>query len=241
MLTNIIKVETRLFFREPGVWLLTILLPTIVLVVVGLLFGVKADPSLGGQRWIDIFAPSMVVMTLAILGVNTMPARLVKYREKGVMRRLSTTPASARSVLIAQLVVNMGVAVVSLVVLMVVGNVVLEIPFPKDLIGFAVAFLLGMSALFALGLLVAAVAPTAGIASALFVPLFALVMFLGGVYLPRQMLPDLLIRIGDYTPPSVQALLDAWSGTPPQLAQLAAMGLITVVAGAAAARRFRWE
>lgn len=28
MLTKLIKVETRLFFREPGVWPLTILLPT---------------------------------------------------------------------------------------------------------------------------------------------------------------------------------------------------------------------
>jgi ABC-2 type transport system permease protein len=241
MLTKLMAVEARLFFREPGVWLLTILLPTIVLVAVGLVFGVEADPTLGGQRWIDIFAPSMVVMTLAILGVNLLPARLVKYREKGVLRRLSTTPASPRSLLIAQLVVNMGVAVVSLAVLLVVGNLVFEIPMPKDPIGFAVAFLLGMSALFALGLLVAAVSPSGGIASALFVPLFALVMLLGGVYLPRMMLPELLIRLGDYTPPGVQALLDAWTGTSPQLPQLAVMALITVVAGTVAARRFHWE
>ncbi len=241
MLTKTVAVEAKLFFREPGVWLLAILLPTFVLVVVGLLFGTDPDPDLGGRRWIDIFAPSMVVMTLAVLGVNTLPGRLVKYREKGVMRRLSTTPASPRSLLIAQLAVNMGVAVVSLIVLIVVGNLVLQIPLPKDLIGFAVAFLLGMSALFALGLLVAAVAPTPGIATAMFVPLFALVMFLGGVYLPRAMLPDFLIRISDYTPPGVQALLDAWSGTSPQPAQLAVMALITVLAGAVASRRFRWE
>jgi ABC-2 type transport system permease protein len=183
----------------------------------------------------------MVVMTLAILGVNLLPARLVKYRDQGVLRRLSTTPASPRSLLVAQLVVNMGVALVSLIVLIVVGRLVLEIPLPKDLVGFTIAFLLGMSALFALGLLVAAVAPTAGIATALFVPLFALVMFLGGVYLPRMMLPELLIRIGDYTPPGIQALLDSWSGTPPEPAQLAVMGLITVLAGTVAARRFRWE
>jgi ABC-2 type transport system permease protein len=241
MLTRITAVEAKLFFREPGVWLLTILLPTFVLVVVGLLFGTTPDPDLGGRRWIDIFAPSMVVMTLAILGVNTLPARLVKYREKGVLRRMSTTPANPRSLLIAQLIVNMGVAVVSVVVLIVVGNVVLQIPLPKDLIGFAAAFLLGMSALFSLGLLVAAVAPTTGTATALFVPLFALVMFLGGVYLPRMLLPEFLIRIGDFTPPGVQALLDAWSGTSPQLTQLAVMGIITVAAGATAARRFRWE
>ena len=241
MLSKLTAVEARLFFREPGVWLLTILLPTIVLVIVGLMFGTDPDPALGGRRWIDIFAPSMVVMNLAILGVNTLPARLVKYREKGVLRRLSTTPASPWSLLVAQLLVNMGVAIVSLGLLIVVGNVVLQVPLPKDLIGFTVAFVLGMSALFALGLLVAAVSPTTGIATALFVPLFALVMFLGGVYLPRQMLPEFLIRIGDYTPPGVQGLLDAWSGTSPQLTQLAVMALITVVAGAAASRRFRWE
>jgi ABC-2 type transport system permease protein len=241
MLTKITAVEARLFFREPGVWLLTILLPTIVLVVVGSLFGTEADPALGGRRWIDIFAPSMVVMTLAILGVNTLPARLVKYREKGVLRRLSTTPADPWSLLTAQLIVNMGVAVVSVIILIGVGNVVFGIPFPQDPLGFAAAFVLGMSALFALGLLVAAVAPTPGMATALFVPLFALVMFLGGVYLPRQMLPDFLIRLGDYTPPGVQALLDAWQGTSPQLSQLAVMALVTAVAGFAAARRFRWE
>ena len=74
MLTKTVAVEAKLFFREPGVWLLAILLPTFVLVVVGLLFGTEPDPDLGGRRWIDIFAPSMVVMTLAILGVNTLPA-----------------------------------------------------------------------------------------------------------------------------------------------------------------------
>ena len=195
MLTKILVVEAKLFFREPAVWLLTILLPTFVLVIVGLLFGRDPDPALGGRRWIDTFAPSMVVMTLAILGVNLLPARLVKYREKGVLRRLSTTPANPWSLLTAQLAVNMAVAVASLVFLIVVGNVVLQIPFPLDPIGFAVAFLVGMSALFSLGVLVAAISPTTGIATALFIPLFALVMFLGGVYLPRMWLPEFLIRI----------------------------------------------
>ena len=83
----------------------------------------------------------MVVMTLAILGVNTLPARLVKYREKGVLRRLSTTPANPRSLLVAQLIVNMGVASSASSVLLVVGNLVFQIPLPQDLIGFAAAFL----------------------------------------------------------------------------------------------------
>ena len=66
-------------------------------------------------------------------------------------------------------------------------------------------------------------------------------MFLGGVYLPRTMLPEFLIRIGDYTPPGVQALLDAWWGRRRSPPSWPSWPLITVVAGAVAARRFRWE
>jgi hypothetical protein len=46
MLSKITAVEAKLFFREPGIWLLTILLPTFVRVVVGLLFG--GEPT---TRW----------------------------------------------------------------------------------------------------------------------------------------------------------------------------------------------
>ena len=98
-----------------------------------------------------------------------------------------------------------------------------------------------MSSLFALGLLVAAVAPTSGVANAMIWPIFIAVMFLGGVYLPRWLLPEAVVKIGDFTPPGVQAMLDAWLGTAPQLLPLVIMAAITVVAGTAAARLFRWE
>jgi ABC-2 type transport system permease protein len=80
------------------------------------------------------------------------------------------------------------------------------------------------------------------------------VMFAGGVYLPRFLIPEFLIRLGDYTPPGVQALLETWSSDaavtatigagaagPPLLLQLGIMALVGLVAGGAAARLFRWE
>ena len=87
-----------------------------------------------------------------------------------------------------------------------------------------------MTSLFAIGLLVAAVAPSSRVATAIAIPMFFVVMFLGGVYLPRVYLPDILVRIGDFTPPGVQGLQDAWLGTAPQLAPLLGMAILTVVA-----------
>ena len=83
--------------------------------------------------------------------------------------------------------------------------------------------------------------PSNRTATALAIPLFFVVMFLGGVYLPRVFLPDILVRIGEFTPPSVQGLQDAWLGTAPQLGPLVGMAIITVVLGALAVRLFRWE
>lgn len=70
--------------------------------------------------------------------------------------------------------------------------------------------------------------------------MFFTAMFLGGVYFPRFLLPDVLIRVGDFMPPGVQALQDAWTGTGPQPPHLAVMAAITTVAGLAAAK-LRWE
>jgi ABC-2 type transport system permease protein len=118
-----------------------------------------------------------------------------------------------------------AVAAVSLLV--IVGNLAFQIPLPQAPARLLAAFLFGMTSLFALGLLAAAVAPTARAGAAFIVPLFILVMFLGGVYVPRMFLPDFLVRIGEYTPPGVQALLDAWMGTAPQPLQLVIMAAIT--------------
>ena len=241
-LRKITAIEAKLMLREPGILLVGLLLPSIVLLAIGVIFAPhEPDPLLGGRRFIDLLAPSMLVITLATLGVNTMPARLVKDRESGVLRRLSTTPVQPSTLVVAQLLVNMAVAIGGTVVLIVAGNLAFQIPVPQDMIGFGVAFLLGMSALFALGLLVAAIAPSAGAATALILPVFVAVMLLGGVYLPRWLLPEILVRIGDVTPPGVQAMVDAWSGTAPQLVPLAIMAAITLAAGTAAARLFRWE
>ena len=183
-LAKITAVEARLLFREPGTWIIGLLLPAIVLLVIGLIFAPHTpDPALGGQRFIDLLAPSMVVISLATLGISTMPARLVKYRELGVLRRLSTTPVEPSALLVAQLLINVVVAIGGLIVVIVVGNLAFQIPLPQHLLGFVAAFLLGVSSLFAIGLLVAAVAPSSTVANALDLA------DLRGGHVPRRRLP----------------------------------------------------
>lgn len=239
---QILKIEARLYLRDLPSMLSTLGLPTLILVVLGLIPAMrKPDPLFDGQSFVVYFAPSLLVITLTMAGLNVLPTVLATYRERGVLRRLSTTPASPAALLAAQLVITLAAILASAVLLVLVARLAFAVPLPRHPFGFGAAFVLGTAALLALGLLVAAVARTTRAAQALAVPLFLLTMFFGGVYLPRFLLPDFLVRVGDYTPPGVQALLDAWTGTAPQPLHLLTMAVVAVVAGSLAARLFRWE
>ena len=139
----------------------------VILLIFGSIFGAtEPDPALGGLRFIDVFVPSLVVITVGTLGIQTLPIRLATYREKGVLRRLATTPVRPLRLLVAQLAIYMVTAVIALVLLVIVANVAYRVPLPVQPVYYIVAFLLGMGSLFAIGLLVAALAPSSRVATA---------------------------------------------------------------------------
>jgi ABC-2 type transport system permease protein len=238
---TLIVTEGKLLFRDPISWLAAIALPSAILLIFGAIFPPEPDPALGGQRWLDLFVPSLVVISTATLAIQTLPIRLATYREKGILRRFSTTPAHPARLLVAQLVIYTVTAVVGMILLVVVGYLAFQIPLPVNPLAYVGAFAVGMAALLAIGLLIASLAPSSGVATAIAIPSFFVVMFLGGVYLPRYLLPEVLIEIGNFTPPGVQGLQDAWLGTAPQLLPVVVLAGITVVLGTVAARVFRWE
>jgi ABC-2 type transport system permease protein len=241
-LGKLIQIEARLFLRDPMSFTVGLLLPTVVLIGLGAVPMLREPAEdMGGQRFVDYFAPSVIVMAVGVIGLTNLPAVLAAYREQGVLRRMSTTPVHPVKLLLAQLVVNLGASLLSAALVIVAGKLVYDVPLPEHAWGFAIAFVLGITAVFALGMLVAALAPTARAASGLSTVLFMTAMFFGGVYLPRFMLPDAVARIGDFVPPGVQSLLDAWTGTAPAVVPLVVMAATAIAAGALAARIFKWE
>ena len=237
------KTEAKLLAREPLLLFFALAFPSLLLAVMGLIPALtQPDPNFGGARFLDIFAPSIIVLTLAMIALQGMANVLATYREQGVLRRLSVTPVSPAIVLVAQLIANVVIAVVSTTLVIAIGRIAFDVPLPQHLLGFVVAYLVGMTALFGIGMIIAAVSPTARVAQGLATMAYLIVIFFGGVMLPRFLLPDVIVRLGAYVPPGVQPLLDAWIGTaPPEGLHLLIMAGIAIVAAAAAARLFRWE
>lgn len=242
-LGKLTAVEAKLFSREPAAAVYGLAFPTVMLVIFGSLPSMRAASStLGGLRIIDVYLPILIGLGLATLALNTLPGFLANYREKGVLRRLSTTPVNPARVLAAQLAVNVLAAMVSIASLIGIGHVAFGVVLPRQFVGFLVTLVLLVTSLYTLGLLIASVAPTnraaAGIGTLLYLPM----MFTAGLWTPG-FTPVLIHRIGEFTPlgAGVQALQQVWAGQWPQPLLLAVLVGYTVLAGALATKLFRWE
>jgi ABC-2 type transport system permease protein len=238
-LRKMVGVELKLTLRDGPVSLVSIAFPLGVVVI----FGLIADPAHNSDSIIYYFPSMALAMGLGVLSFSLMPTQLATYREKGILRRMATTPVHPSRLLGAQLVVNLLVVLAAIVLVVTVGRLGVGFPLPKQPIGFALTALIGGVALLAIGLFIAAVAPSARVATGIGVAFYFVNLALGGVFVPKEVLPPTLARIGDFMPVGalLQALRDSWAGQWPHLVNLLVLLLIIPTFGLAALRLFRWE
>jgi ABC-2 type transport system permease protein len=243
-LRKLTLVEFKLFLRDPAAAFFSLAFPPLLLVILGSIPAFREpDKDIGGARLIDLYVPIVLGLVLAMLALSTMPTYLASYRERGILRRLATTPVQPGRLLLAQMAMNLVTAVVMVVVVLAVGAAFFGADLPPNPLGFLASVVLATASLFALGLVVAALAPGGRVAAGIGAILFYPMNFFAGLWLPRDAMPEVLRRIGDFTPlgAGVQSLQDSLSGAWPRPLNLAVLAVIAVVASLAAARWFRWE
>jgi ABC-2 type transport system permease protein len=132
--------------------------------------------------------------------------------------------------------------VLSVALVVTVVRFVFHVPAPVEAGWFLLSVLLGIGALFALGLLAAALAPSARSAAGLGFLLFFPNMFLAGVYFPTDEMSPVMRQIGNFSPlgSALHAVRDSWMGLEPRPEYLGIMAAWALICGALAVRFFRW-
>jgi ABC-2 type transport system permease protein len=239
----LLRTELKLFLREPMLIFWGLLFPIALLVVLGLAGGNKHLHSLGGLRLIVVYTPVVMMFTLVILGLSALPAALASYRDKGYLRRLSTTPVGAARLLAAQIAIIVGLASCVVILILLVSHFAFSVPLPQEVGGFILAILLTMGAVVALGTLITALAPSQRIATAAGGLLLFPLMFFAGLWVPQQEMGSGLRDFSHYTPlgAATPAMQNAIAGQWPGTTHLLVLAGYAVLISALAVRLFRWE
>ncbi|TDC97818.1 ABC transporter permease [Actinomadura sp. 7K507] len=242
--TAVVRAEFRLFLREPFSLFWIVLFPSILLGILGLIPSFREpDPGLGGNRVIDVYVPVTVLVAMIMAGLMALPPVLSGYREHGILRRMSTTPVRPASLLAAQIVLHFAAALGSALLAIAVGRVAFDVALPGHIPGYLAVLLLGALSALALGSAITAVTRTAKATNVAGMIVVFPTMFLAGVWIPVQAMPDVLQRVVEYFPfgAASQALGQASGGGWPDWTHLGVIAAWSAVLIAAAARWFRWE
>ncbi|MGZ2357522.1 ABC transporter permease [Streptomyces sp. 372A] len=240
----VLKAETRLFLREPGSLFWIVVFPTVLLAILGLVPSFRAhDDGLGGRRVIDLYVPVAVLLALIMSGLQAMPPVLTGYRERGILRRMSTTPVRPSALLGAQIALHGAAALLSALLVVAVGRIAYGVRLPDQPSGYLLALLLAVACVLAIGSLICALSRTTKIAAAAGSLVYFSMMFTAGVWVPVQAMPDALRRVVQATPfgAASQALDQAARGDWPAWAHLGAVAAWAIAAGWTAIRTFRWQ
>ncbi len=243
--TALTRTQSKAFLREPLSVFFGLVFPSVLLMVIGLVYPGATDPepAFNGRSLVDVYAVTSIVLGLITVAIFLLPVALGGDRERGILRRLSTTPAHPRALVTAHLVVQLAVVTMATIAAVTVGMLLFGIAFPASIGWFIVSFALGAISLLAVGLLIGAVVPTANSGQGLGMMVYFPLLFFAGVYIPLEVMPEGVRAISGWTPAgaAVEALTESWMGNTPATSSLLIMTAYALVAAVLAVRFFQWE
>ena len=195
--------------------------------------------------YIDFLVPGIVGMTVMQLGLFGVAFGFVHLKRTGALRRLFATPTSPAYFLGAQVASRLIICVVQVAILLGIG-IWFGLQMFGDYATLAVIVLLAAIIFLAVGFAIAGWAKNedqaAPVANLISLPM----MFLSGVFFPRDAMPDFLASITQYMPltyvnEALRAVVNDGAGVMSLGPQLLGMGVWAIITFVIAIRLFRWE
>jgi ABC-2 type transport system permease protein len=243
-LKQLFWVDLKLYFREPVAAFFTLAFPALMVVLFGAIYGNKPDPLFEGRGAMDISMPAYTALVLALVGLLSVPIATAAYRERGVLRRFRATPLKPTTYIVADILANLLMTALGMMALVAFGWALYRVRLEGRPLDVALALILSALAMFAVGYLIAGLAPGARSAQIVGMAILYPMIFLSGATVPLEVMPRSVERISNFLPLTyaVRLLRGMWFGEPwgDHLLDVGVLAGVLIVCGSLASRFFRW-
>jgi ABC-2 type transport system permease protein len=209
------------------------------------MYGNKPVEAFGGKGTIDMLIPALTAMIIATSGLMVVTITLATYREKGILRRLRTTPVKPLTVMIAQVVVVFMMTALGMLLVIGAGKLVYHVKFDGNAFSLLVGFVLCCLSFFGIGFIIAGTMPTARTAQIVALILLYPMIYLSGAAMPRALLPETIQKFSTVLPLTyvVNLLNGLWVGEAwgEHLLEVGVLVGMLLVGVAVSVKTFRWE
>lgn len=197
---KLLKTELKLSFRGMDMLIFAVILPLILLVILGIIYGEK--PAFEGATYsmIDQSFGALITISICAGGVMGLPIVISDYRSKQILKRFKVTPINPITILLVELTVYFIYALISFITLLLLGNLLFGFKIQGTLLKVLFWWSMVLVSMFSIGLMVGGLAKNAKragvIASALYFPM----LIFSGATLPYEVMPHTLQKIVDILP-----------------------------------------
>ncbi|MBS2963478.1 ABC transporter permease [Actinocrinis puniceicyclus] len=244
LLTTTVGFEGRRMARNFAPVFFALAFPVMMLCIFGGIYGNKPSSQFDGRGVVDSSVPAYLVLVVAVTGLMSFPLGLAEYRDRGILKGFRATPAPAWVFLAAQGAVNLALSLIGALLLVLTGGAFFGMHAPRSPAAAIAALVLGTVTMYAIGCLIAAVAPTERASTAVANLVYFPMIFLSGATIPLGLFPPVMKDISDALPATyaVRLLQHAWLGTSTNtVLDIAVLLAVSVVGAGIAVRFFRWE
>lgn len=237
--------EIKIFVREPMGVLGTVVIPVIMFLVLGRIFGPRAGASESASQFVAQDLPVVISVFIALGAAMSLVTIVTIYREGGILKRLRATPLRPTTILGAHVMVKLMFTSLSLSLMVLAGR--RFYPETQELhpTNFILALLFTTLTVISMGFVIASIVPTARFAQPISSVILYPMLAISGVFTPLEAMPDGLQTIAGVLPltHAVSLLQGAWAGESwmDHLGNVGVLGLTIVICTALAAKTFRWE
>lgn len=242
---QMLKTELKLSLRGMDMPIFAIILPLIVFVIIGIIYGNDGMVEGENYTYLGLAFGGVACISIAAGGMMGLPLVISDYRSKKILRRLQVTPVPVTLILIVELLVYFIYAFISLITLSFLAIVVFKMPLFENLVSFFLGWLLVLISIFSIGLFVGGVAKNAKsagvIASALYFPM----LLFSGATLPYEVMPEWMQKIVDILPltQGIKVVKTTMLGLPFSTITVSViiLSLIAILFTTMSIRFFKWE
>jgi ABC-2 type transport system permease protein len=233
------RLERRMFWRNPTAAFFNFLLPLLFLFLIATAFGSERDD-------LEVLVPGIAGMAVMTTTFTALAFNVTFLREQGILKRIQGTPIPAVSYLgglIGSAILN---AIVQVLLVVVIGHVVYDLPWPQAWFELAVFTVAGVAAFASLGVAFSQAIPNYDAAAAYVNAVFLPLIFISGTFYSTESLPAVLDVVASALPlkHAIDGLRDAMVAGDGLTDNLDALAVLCAWAGAgtfAAVRWFRWD
>jgi len=197
VLLHELRTQLRLYARSRELAFFTFLLPLVLFVLLGSVYG---DDEIDGIEGSSYLAAGMLGYGVASVAFAGLAIFVVIRRENGILKRIRATPLPGWTYIAAVIGATLAAYALNTAAVLVLGKALFDVPFPARWLSLVLTLLLGALAFAAMGLGLTVAIRSAEGASAAVNAIYLPMVFISGSFFSPHSFPQFLRAIADVLP-----------------------------------------